>query len=243
MAGSPYRDPGPLPEAEGYWTTRRILIAGNIVVALAVPALLLFMRSGTFENRLTLADPRTTPHVAARGSPAAGSPSPATSDPLAEPADELEAAKASARAAAVAAWNARGDAGAGPTGCTCREGDPLCSCVSPPSAAGAGLQVGSAYLDPAPSDASAARPLAYGDAGAGSWQARTRAACAPLLDVPEAKEMVLVTIDGDGKVLTAEATGDSRAVGRCLEEQARSWVFPAIGVTTRVRLPVRFRRQ
>jgi hypothetical protein len=57
----------------------------------------------------------------------------------------------------------------------------------------------------------------------------------------EAKEVVHITIDGNGHVTKAQADGTNGSVGTCLEHEIRNWVFPATGATTGpVDLPFHF---
>ena len=55
--------------------------------------------------------------------------------------------------------------------------------------------------------------------------------------------MVSVTVAPDGSVQNASSTGDDPVVAKCIENQVRSWRFPAPGATTTVNIPFKFFRQ
>lgn len=54
---------------------------------------------------------------------------------------------------------------------------------------------------------------------------------------------VAVTVAPNGSVSNANATGDDPVVAKCIENQVRTWSFPAPGSTTTVNVPFHFVRQ
>lgn len=54
---------------------------------------------------------------------------------------------------------------------------------------------------------------------------------------------VRLTIDTDGRVTTARATGDDPVVAKCIEAQTRTWLFPSPSSQTTVNIPFKFIRE
>jgi hypothetical protein len=53
---------------------------------------------------------------------------------------------------------------------------------------------------------------------------------------------VTATVAPNGQVVGTSSSGDDPAVGKCIENQVRSWSFPAPGQTTTLNLPFHFVR-
>jgi predicted Zn finger-like uncharacterized protein len=51
---------------------------------------------------------------------------------------------------------------------------------------------------------------------------------------------VMLTVAGDGSAQGVSATGDDPAVAHCIENDVRSWRFPAMGCTQRTAIPFKF---
>lgn len=58
-----------------------------------------------------------------------------------------------------------------------------------------------------------------------------------------AKVTVAITVAPNGSVQSASANGDDPVVAKCIENQVRTWSFPAPGATTTVNVPFVFVRQ
>jgi len=52
-----------------------------------------------------------------------------------------------------------------------------------------------------------------------------------------------ITIAPNGSVQSVSSTGDDPAVGKCIENQLKTWTFPAPGETKQVQIPFVFVRQ
>jgi len=62
-------------------------------------------------------------------------------------------------------------------------------------------------------------------------------------DKSSAKITVAITVAGNGSVSNASSTGDDAMIGKCIEQQVRTWTFPPSGGTTTVNVPFVFVRQ
>ena len=51
------------------------------------------------------------------------------------------------------------------------------------------------------------------------------------------------TVGPDGRVQSASSSGDDPVVAKCIENQVKSWQFPASGSTTPIQIPFKFVRQ
>lgn len=60
---------------------------------------------------------------------------------------------------------------------------------------------------------------------------------------PATSVTVNATVGPDGRVQSASSTGDDPAVAKCIENQVKSWQFPASGSTTPIQIPFKFVRQ
>ena len=58
-----------------------------------------------------------------------------------------------------------------------------------------------------------------------------------------ASVMVVVTVAPNGTVQNASASGDDPVIAKCIENQVRTWTFPAPGSKTTVNIPFKFFRQ
>jgi hypothetical protein len=58
----------------------------------------------------------------------------------------------------------------------------------------------------------------------------------------EVRLTVEINIAASGKVQSARAAGNDRSVSRCVEDQVKTWVFPASDGPTKVSVPFHFVR-
>lgn len=78
----------------------------------------------------------------------------------------------------------------------------------------------------------------------GSHRAAIKRTCwdrrAPSDDPLHANVTVALTIGTDGRVTNSSSNGDNAALGKCIEAQTRTWVFPRPATPTSVNIPFKF---
>jgi hypothetical protein len=60
---------------------------------------------------------------------------------------------------------------------------------------------------------------------------------------PAVNVSVMLTVAPDGSAQNVSATGDEPSVAKCIENDVRSWRFPATGSSQKINIPFKFVRQ